>query len=151
MLHLRILKIGKTAKEYESLEQKFYTFLLPNKLEIVSLKPSQKNDVTAKQAQECQILKEKLLSYWPTILLTESGEELNSEQFAEFLAEVTSQTGRLQIVIGGAFGFSKEFKSEFTNRLALSKLTMPHDLAYIVLLEQLYRAITIQKGKSYHY
>ena len=54
-------------------------------------------------------------------------------------------------IIGGALGFDEAFKASFNLKLSLSGLTMPHELARLVLTEQLYRATTILNSKSYHY
>jgi 23S rRNA (pseudouridine1915-N3)-methyltransferase len=56
----------------------------------------------------------------------------------------------LVFAIGGADGFSAETKSAASGVISLGKITMPHDLARVVLLEQIYRAFTILKGHPYH-
>ncbi|NTU99210.1 23S rRNA (pseudouridine(1915)-N(3))-methyltransferase RlmH [Candidatus Falkowbacteria bacterium] len=81
-------------------------------------------------------------------LLDERGQEYLSTE----LAEVWRKSDQpLVFVIGGSLGFSPEILSEFKNQLALSRLTMPHELVRVVLVEQLYRAATIVSGKTYHY
>ena len=53
-------------------------------------------------------------------------------------------------MIGGAYGFSNEVLSQCNYQLSLSKMTLPHDLCRVVLLEQIYRAFTILRGEKYH-
>jgi 23S rRNA (pseudouridine1915-N3)-methyltransferase len=81
-------------------------------------------------------------------LLDASGESPDSVQFSEFLA-ARRQSGRdLCFVVGGPFGLELE---GVQHRLSLGRLTLPHQLARVVLLEQLYRAHKILAGEPYHY
>lgn len=150
-MHFKIIKIGKTKSEYKDLAIKFITFLLPHKVEITEIKESNKKDINQKTKEENEKLEKALEKDIPTILLTEKGKQLDSHSFAELIESTTQNTGKVQFLIGGAYGFSEEFKQKFKNQIALSKLTFPHDLAFILLLEQVYRSTTILKGKNYHY
>ncbi len=81
-------------------------------------------------------------------LLDRGGEELDSIAFSRFLEE-RRQSGRdLCFVVGGPFGLDLD---HVDHRLSLGKLTLPHQLARVVLLEQLYRAHKILAGEPYHY
>jgi 23S rRNA (pseudouridine1915-N3)-methyltransferase len=81
-------------------------------------------------------------------LLDASGESPDSVQFSEFL-EARRQSGRdLCFVVGGPFGLELD---GVEHRLSLGRLTLPHQLARVVLLEQLYRAHKILAGEPYHY
>jgi 23S rRNA (pseudouridine1915-N3)-methyltransferase len=104
----------------------------------------------AAQKKEADRLEKFLLKYdkADVILLDEGSEELDSLGFAKRLESYDGR--KLIIVVGAALGFAKELKSRY-RCLSLSKLTMPHELARLVLFEQLYRAATIIKGKEYHY
>lgn len=80
------------------------------------------------------------------IALDPLGESLSSEE----LARVLESAGRdVAFYIGGAEGFSKEFRSSADRLLSLSKMTLPHELARVLLLEQIYRAFTILGGHPY--
>ena len=84
-------------------------------------------------------------------LLDSRGKEFSSEQFAKFLADHQDRNPLpLVFAIGGADGFSAEAKSAAQHRISLGKMTLPHELARVVLLEQIYRAFTILKGHPYH-
>lgn len=149
-LHLRIVKIGKISKDYQQLAEKFFTLLQPNKLEVIELKGSKKGDKQAAMLDEAELLQAKIQPDWPTFILSEYDKHQDSQQFAAWLDNATAQSGRLQLVIGGAFGLPESFRQQY-KQLSLSSLTFPHDLAFVVLLEQIYRAITIINGKTYHY
>lgn len=82
------------------------------------------------------------------VILDENGRQLNSDDFSNFL---NKQTQPIIFVVGGTLGFTSELKNTLKDKLSLSPLTFPHELARVVLAEQLYRAITIIKGKDYHY
>jgi len=84
-------------------------------------------------------------------VLDVAGEEISSEGFAEFLENELRRPGRsLTFVIGGAEGLSPEVRSRADRRLSLSQMTLTHELARLILLEQIYRGFTILKGKRYH-
>lgn len=86
------------------------------------------------------------------IALDERGEERDSPSFAGWLSEKLRQTeGRIVFVIGGAFGLSGEVKERADHLLSLSKMTAPHELCHVFILEQIYRACTIIKGIKYHH
>jgi 23S rRNA (pseudouridine1915-N3)-methyltransferase len=82
------------------------------------------------------------------IILDERGREFTSPEFSEFFGR---EARRVIFVIGGALGFSENFSKRTFTKIALSKMTLPHELARVVLLEQIYRAAAIVSGKSYHY
>ncbi|MDD5040422.1 MAG: 23S rRNA (pseudouridine(1915)-N(3))-methyltransferase RlmH [Patescibacteria group bacterium] len=85
------------------------------------------------------------------IALDQRGVTLNSEEFASKL-ETWSQFGTpITFVIGGPLGLDDTVKERANIRLSFSEITFPHQLARVILLEQVYRAITIQKGMKYHY
>lgn len=86
-----------------------------------------------------------------TIVLDAQGKQYTSEQFSEKLRMYKDQGIHLQFVIGGPYGLSPEVKKKAQEVISLSSFTFPHQLARIVLLEQLYRAFTLIVGKKYHY
>ncbi len=85
------------------------------------------------------------------ILMDSRGKEFSSEQFAKFLADYQDRNPLpLVFAIGGADGFSNAARAAAQHMLSLGKMTLAHELARVVLLEQLYRAFTILKGHPYH-
>ena len=85
------------------------------------------------------------------VALCVEGRELSSEELARKLAEVTTAgQSELVFVIGGSYGLSEEVKRRADLRLSFSKMTFPHQLMRVVLLEQLYRACNIMAGGKYH-
>ena len=84
-------------------------------------------------------------------LLDENGGDFDSMQFAEFIDKRRqSGTKRLAFIIGGFAGVSDEVKERADLRLSLSRMTLTHDLARVILAEQIYRAFTLLAGLPYH-
>ena len=82
------------------------------------------------------------------ILLDERGKQFVSPEFASFLDHAL----RRQIfIVGGVLGFGENILKMNLTKISLSKMTLPHELARVCLLEQIYRAATIVSGKNYHY
>jgi len=84
------------------------------------------------------------------ILLDSPGKQLSSEELAQFLEREQINAVPLLFAIGGADGFSEEARRHAAFVLSLGRMTLPHELARVVLLEQLYRAFTILKNHPYH-
>jgi 23S rRNA (pseudouridine1915-N3)-methyltransferase len=85
------------------------------------------------------------------VLMDSRGKEFSSEQFAKFLGDYQDRNPLpLIIAIGGADGFGDQARGAAQHTISLGKMTLAHELARVVLLEQVYRAFTILKGHPYH-
>ena len=80
-------------------------------------------------------------------LAEETGEIFSSTELSQRLAAI----GHVAVVIGGALGLSAKVKKAVARHWSLSKLTLPHEIARLIIVEQVYRAVTLDKGMSYHY
>ncbi|MDB4887479.1 MAG: Ribosomal large subunit methyltransferase, partial [Gemmatimonadetes bacterium] len=80
----------------------------------------------------------------------ERGDRLTSAEFAELVRGARDRAQSLAFVVGGAFGLPEEVRSRAARRIQLAPFTLPHELARLVLAEQLYRAGTIVRGEPYH-
>ena len=86
-----------------------------------------------------------------TIALDRQGKQLSSQEFAKFFnSKMLHGTNKITFVVGGALGLSETFRKEADFILSFSKMTLPHELSKVVLLEQIYRAFSILKGGKYH-
>ncbi len=84
-------------------------------------------------------------------LLSRKGKGMTSEALAATLGDrALHALPPVALCIGGAFGFSRELEGESRRRISLSAMTLPHEMARLVLAEQLYRAGTILRGEPYH-
>jgi len=85
------------------------------------------------------------------VLLDSRGKQLTSEELAAYIeSQQSADVQQLMFAIGPADGFSDEGRSRASKLLSLGKMTLPHELARVVLLEQLYRAFTILRKHPYH-
>lgn len=141
---MRSQSFREAAGEYE---KRLKPFARLNIKEIKSI-PFRLTDKERARAKEVEKLSEILEKEEKNkiFLLDADGEKLNSEKFTELV----EKNQGLVLVLGGALGFSEDFKKKY-KRISLSALTMPHELARVVLLEQLYRAAAKLRGKIYDY
>ncbi|MBD3362936.1 hypothetical protein GF362_04410 [Candidatus Dojkabacteria bacterium] len=84
------------------------------------------------------------------IVLTEHGKLYKTKTFSKYLKDLKLIETNLNFFIGNAFGFTKEVENKADLQLSLSPLTFSHELAHIVLLEQLFRCLNLAAGGKYH-
>ena len=102
-------------------------------------------------AKEAQMIREKLPRGAWFCVLTPEGKKLSSEGFADKLREVKlGGKSSACFLLGSSFGIDPELKAQADFRLSFSDMTFPHHLARVMLLEQIYRAESIQAGTKYH-
>ncbi len=113
-----------------------------------SLSPAQEAQVKQKEAE--RLLKRvKEGSY--IVLLDLAGEQVSSEGFASKLENImTAGSSHITFIIGGSLGLDQSLINRADYRISLSKMTFPHQLARLILLEQIYRAFKINKNETYH-
>ncbi|WP_038250852.1 23S rRNA (pseudouridine(1915)-N(3))-methyltransferase RlmH [Ghiorsea bivora] len=147
-MKLRLLVVGKAGKDFRDYEASLKKRLQSaHQFEIVELpesKAKQLNQIKADEAKH--ILKAAQQGF---ILFDEKGKSFTSMQWADFFK---TQVGNASIdfVIGGAAGVSDEVRQQAKHTWCLSKLTLPHQLARVLVIEQLYRAFSIIQGHPYH-
>ena len=101
--------------------------------------------------QEGALLLASLPSSSFVITLDERGENLSSKEFAALLMDIQlHHQGKVALIIGGADGLSPEVKAKAQKSLSFGRMTWPHLLVRVMLMEQLYRAQQILKGHPYH-
>lgn len=101
-------------------------------------------------AAEAQRLRAAIPAGFMVVVLDERGDELTTRELAESLRRWRDEGEAVAFVIGGADGIDADFKRHARLRLRLSALTLPHALARVLLVEQLYRAWSILAGHPYH-
>jgi 23S rRNA (pseudouridine1915-N3)-methyltransferase len=84
------------------------------------------------------------------VALVKEGQQLSNEQLATFLEKRALESREVSFIVGGPDGLPQEVLDTCDYRLSFGKLTLPHDLAMVVLLETLYRSSTISAGQPYH-
>ena len=158
MLNVKFIVIGNlkesylrdAAAEYEKRLSAFCRFeTVQLKEEKLSDDPSDTEIQKALEREALQIEKSISPRAYRIVMCVE-GNQLSSEQLAEKLGNVMNTTGEICFVIGSSFGLSDKVKQRADLRLSVSKLTFPHQLMRVILLEAIYRAFNIQKGTKYH-
>ena len=122
------------------------------KFEIIEVRDGGRTDKRAETAREdeARALRKAIPEGTRIVVLTRVGEAETSSQFARRLDEWREQGSDIAFVIGGAHGLADELIDSAHHRLSISAMTLPHELARLVFLEQLYRANTILRGEPYH-
>lgn len=156
-MKLTLLCVGKTREHFvqEGIE-KYVRYLRP--FAVTEVRPVREEkvhdlkDAPRVRQREAERITKALPSGARVVALDERGREYTSHEFAAYL-EAARETGvrELVFVIGGALGLDEAVTGQAHTVLALSRWTVTHEMARLVLLEQLYRAFTIVTGKTYHY
>jgi len=159
MLNIKLICVGKLKEKFFLAAEAEYVKRLGAlcRLEIEELPESRlpaepsEAEVAAALKKEGESIALRIPSGALTVALCIEGSQLDSPRFSEFIS-VCALRGRSKIcfLIGGSMGLSEEIKEKADLRLSMSKMTFPHHLARILLLEQLYRAFQIQAGTKYH-
>jgi 23S rRNA (pseudouridine1915-N3)-methyltransferase len=154
-MHLLLIAVGKVrsremaalVQEYEVRAGRYWP------LTVVEVK-----EASARSRTEAEVRRregERLLEAAGAgafiVACDEQGTMFRSEEFAEWLREERESAARdVAFIIGGAYGLSEDVFVRADTRMALTRWTLPHELARLVLVEQLYRAGTILRGEPYH-
>jgi 23S rRNA (pseudouridine1915-N3)-methyltransferase len=146
MQKIKILWPGKTKDRSLAEGINYYLKLLTPmaQLSVVEVREERGKPVDAAQAAESKKILKQTTDYY---LLDERGRQYTSVEFARFL----QGHDRIEFVMGGAFGVNDEVRQKAKGTIALSMMTLTHEMARLLFLEQLYRAFTILKGKEYHH
>ena len=122
------------------------------KVEEKKFKLSSKSNIEEKRSLESQQIQNILSTTDRLVVLDERGSSISSEQFSEWLESSMNQgCKRIVFAIGGPFGHAPELRRKAWKSLAFSPMVLNHELARVLLAEQLYRAHTIIFGGSYHH
>jgi len=122
-------------------------------IEIIKLKPysikecNSKEEVMNKEYLELN----KVLNNDFLIVLERTGKNISSIEFSKKIKEIQDDSKSITFVIGGAYGVIDSVVEKADFVMSISKLTFTHEMSRVLLLEQIYRAFTIIKGKTYHY
>lgn len=154
MITINIICVGNlkekfwkdASAEYEKRLSKFC------KLKVIELAEQNKfEDISKTLIKEGQeILKAVEERTAKNFLLAINGKERTSEEFAQLIENVTLTSSTINFIIGGSYGTSQEVCDSIQNTISFGKATYPHNLARIILLEQIYRAFMLNSGGKYH-
>jgi 23S rRNA (pseudouridine1915-N3)-methyltransferase len=158
MLNVKFITLGtlkegylrEAAAEYEKRLGGFCRFeMVQLKEERLSDQPSENEIKNALDKESAKIFAE-IPSRAYVVAMCVEGKQCSSEELAEKLDEISARSSDICFIIGSSFGLADTVKQRADMRLSVSKLTFPHQLMRVILLEAVYRAFNIQKGTKYH-
>ena len=158
MLNIKIICVGKLKEKYwqDACAEYMKRLGAYCRAEIIEVK-EEKLPAAASAADEQHVIDEEgrgILSSVSkgdyVIALDVKGRELSSEEMAGRLSEISFAHSSVIFIIGGSLGLSNEVKERADLRQSFGKITLPHQLARVVALEQIYRAFKINAGEIYH-
>lgn len=155
-MKVHLLLVGKTTnRELDTLISDYHGRLRHYlSFEMVVI-PELRNTKSLSEAQQKQREGEQILQMVPAtaemILLDEHGAEYRSLELAQWLQKKLTVGRDLWLVVGGPYGFSEAVYERANGKLSISKLTFSHQMIRLLVVEQLYRAMTILRGENYHH
>jgi len=156
-MKVKLLFTGKTEEGYirqgiEIFKKRLGHYLPFEIIEIPKIRNIKK--ITAEQQikKEGELIMKNIKEGEEVFLLDKEGKQYSSEELAGFLHKKTLEGIKtLVFVTGGAYGFSADIYKKYNKKISLSKMTFTHEMVRLIFVEQLYRAMTIIRGESYHH
>lgn len=149
---IKIITVGQIKENYlkEAIEEYQKRIQKYTSLEIIELKDE--GLVEEEKARKIEAEKiEKYLGERDYIITLEiEGKEYTSVEFAEKLRNIQIEASNITFIIGGSYGLAESIKQKAKMHLSFSKMTFPHQLFRVILLEQIYRSYKINNNESYH-
>ena len=159
MLHINLICIGKlketylkdAIQEYSKRLSKYYSFQI---IELPDEKlPDTLNPSIISQIQDIE--SEKIIAHIPKnsyiISLDLTGKQYTSEEFSEKIENIKISNSNLTFIIGGSLGLNTKLKNLSNEKICFSKMTFPHQLIRVFLIEQIFRAAKISNNEKYHH
>jgi 23S rRNA (pseudouridine1915-N3)-methyltransferase len=150
-MRYQLVTIGNVKRSFYADGCAFYLERLKNyaKVDVTEIKEYKASQAEIVKQVESETLLKAASGF--VVALDETGKTFTSEKLSQRITTLENQSiSSVSILIGGAEGHSEHLKKTVNELWSLSSLTLPHELARLVLLEQLYRAETIRAGHPYH-
>ncbi len=149
---IKIITVGSIKEKYlkDAIEEYQKRLKKYTDLEIIEIKDE--GLLPAKQAmeKEAEKIKKHINEKEYIITLEIEGKELTSEELSKKIEDIMIINSNITFIIGGSYGIDKSIKEKAKYHLSFSKMTFPHQLFRVLLLEQIYRAFKIMNNESYH-
>lgn len=158
MLTINVLCVGKIKENFFKDAISEYSKRLSRycKLNIIELPDEKIPDKTNSKIEneiktkECNNIINHIKKDSYIICLDLKGKELSSEKFSETIENISMESSQITFIIGGSLGLTEEVLNISNKKICFSKMTFPHQLIRVFLLEQIYRAFKISNGETYH-
>lgn len=156
-MKISVVVVGKTVKGFvlqgvEEYLKRLKRYLKVDLVVIPDVKAGKSLPVDQLMRKEAEQILLAIGNCKEVFLLDEKGAEYTSEELASFIeGKMVAGAKEVVFIVGGAYGVTHEVKSRVSGVVALSKLTFSHQMVRVVLLEQIYRSMTIIRGEPYHH
>ena len=158
MLHIDIICVGKLKEKYLKEAVDEYSKRLSRYccLNIVELPDEKIPDTTSDKLleevkiKECERIRNAIKKDSYTIALDLSGKQYSSVEFSKHIENISLINSSITLIIGGSLGLTESFLKTVDEKISFSKMTFPHQIIRVFLLEQLFRAFKIANNEAYH-
>ena len=149
---IKLITVGTIKEKYlkEAIEEYKKRLNKYTNLELIEVKDEGLVEESKAIILEAEKIKKHLNSKDYIITMEIEGKLLSSTEFAEKLNQIQIENSNIVFIIGGSYGLSDEIKQMSKLHLSFSKMTFPHQLFRVLLLEQIYRSFKIMNNESYH-
>lgn len=157
MLKIKIIAVGKLTEKAFRTAAELYLTRLAHSASVAEVKPEpippspSDKDIKIALSREAARIVNEIPPRAAVVAMCVEGEQKSSEDFADMLSRFAlSGKSEVVFIIGSSYGLDENLKKSADVRLSVSKMTFPHELARVMLLEQIYRANEITSGGKYH-
>lgn len=149
---IKIICVGKIKEKFykEALEEYQKRLSKYTKIKIIEVEDINLNNEELIKQKEKELILKYIEKKDFIITLEIEGKELSSTELSKKIEELETLNPNITFIIGGSYGLDDEIKKQSNLKLSFSKLTFPHQLFRVILLEQIYRAYKIKNNESYH-
>ncbi len=149
---IKLICVGKIKEKYlnEAIDEYKKRLSKYTKLDIIELPDSSYNEIDKVKKEEGKLILKHIKETDNVIILDINGQELSSVELTTKLCFIETMNSNITFIIGGSYGLSEEVKKRANYSISFSKLTFPHQLFRVILLEQLYRTYKIRNNENYH-
>lgn len=149
---IKIICVGKIKEKFfkEAIEEYTKRLSKYTKLQIIEVEDVNLPNESLIKQKELELIEKNINEKDYVITLEIEGNELNSIELSKKIQELEQTNPNITFIIGGSYGLDDKIKQRSNYKLSFSKLTFPHQLFRIILLEQIYRAYKIKNNESYH-
>ena len=155
-MRITLIVVGKTSDArlvslIEDYRQRLAHYVPFDFVVIPDIKNAKSLSEEQLKTAEGEAILSRLTPSMDVVLLDEHGREFRSIEYAEWLQKKMAAGKDLTLIIGGAYGFSKEVYQRANGKLSLSQMTFSHQMIRLMAIEQIYRAMTILRNEPYHH
>ena len=149
---IKLITVGQIKEKYlkEAIEEYKKRITKYTNIEIIEVKDEGLVEEEKAKTKEAEKINKHISDRDYLITLEIEGQQMTSPDFAKKIDNILIENSNIVFIIGGSYGLSNEIKKKAKVHLSFSKMTFPHQLFRVLLLEQIYRAYKINNNESYH-